>query len=116
MSYRPVQSFKAYKLSRPLEQTSLREFLEELDLSGNVEKLVITTDGPGLQAEMQLSRDDELGFRTMKRMIRKAIAAELSMRRATGQPLELGYAVQIEPVLAPGNRGVHQTDDLEFQF
>ncbi|RYP31159.1 hypothetical protein DL767_005912 [Monosporascus sp. MG133] len=96
-SRKPVFSYKNWKPTRKLEETSLQQFLDELPLEGDVKGLLFIVEGPGLKAEQQILRGEETEFGSMIKQIKKAIRAELGIsRKYYDHPLVI--EMEIEPI------------------
>ncbi|RYP65280.1 hypothetical protein DL769_006359 [Monosporascus sp. CRB-8-3] len=112
-SRKPVFSYKNWKPTRKLEETSLQQFLDELPLEGDVKGLLFIVEGPGLKAEQQILRGEETEFGSMIKQIKKAIRAELgTSRKYHDHPLVI--EMEIEPI--KGGEIFEEHEEFEEDF
>ncbi|RYP71689.1 hypothetical protein DL771_004640 [Monosporascus sp. 5C6A] len=112
-SRKPVFSYKNWKPTRKLEETSLQQFLDELPLEGDVKGLLFIVEGPGLKAEQQILRGEETEFGSMIKQIKKAIRTELGIsRKYHDRPLVI--EMEIEPI--KGGEILEEHEEFEDDF
>ncbi|RYP03867.1 hypothetical protein DL764_004846 [Monosporascus ibericus] len=112
-SRKPVFSYKNWKPTRKLEETSLQQFLDELPLEGDVKGLLFIVEGPGLKAEQQILRGEETEFGSMIKQIKKAIRSELgTSRKYYDHPLVI--EMEIEPI--KGGEVLDVQEEFEEDF
>jgi hypothetical protein len=86
--------------------------MEELHLKEDVKGLMFTVEGPGLKAVEEIRRDDETGFDSLRRQIKKVIRGQLASRGVPGPPLV--FEMEIEPMRGEAARGNEESDDEDF--
>lgn len=112
LSRYPIYSYRNWRPSRKLEETTLGEFINELGLQGDVEGLLFTVEGPGMKATEKIPRNDETGFEAFIRQIKKVIRVQLGRQR--GSDSTLVFELEIEPMRSDAFKGEEEFDDEDF--
>jgi hypothetical protein len=107
LSRSPIYSYKTWNPTRKLEETSLELIIEELGLTADVRGIIFTVEGPNFRAVEELLRDNETGFSSFVRQIKRVIRGLLTAGRGINSPLV--FEMELEPI-----RGGDAQNDEEF--